>query len=184
MLAAPFLAEEGASGIGALGVDLTSLIVYLVNFGILLLILYLFAYKRVLGMLDQRSGRIKESLDQAERVRQQSEERQAEMQRAFEESRHEGQRLLTEAREMAQRQRDEMRQQAEAEIERLKRSAEADIRRERDAAVEEVRQQFASLAVTADERIIHRTIDRKAHQDLIDEVLAQEGAFESGEETR
>ncbi|MDE2766284.1 MAG: F0F1 ATP synthase subunit B [Chloroflexota bacterium] len=184
MLAAPLLAEEGASGIGALGVDLTSLIVYLVNFGVLLLILYFFAYKRVLRMLDERSGRIKGSLEEAERVRRESEEREAEMQRVFEQNRQESQRLLAEAREMAQRQRDETRRQAEADVARLKSNAEADIRRERDAAVEEVRQQFANLAVTAAERIIHRTIDRKAHQDLIDEVLAQEGAFQSDGEAR
>ena len=34
MLAAPLLAEE-ATGIGALGIDLNSLIVYLVNFAVL-----------------------------------------------------------------------------------------------------------------------------------------------------
>ena len=48
MLAVPLLAE-GASGIGALGVDLNSLIVYLINFGVLLAILYFFAYKKKLS---------------------------------------------------------------------------------------------------------------------------------------
>ena len=40
MLASPLLAEE-ASGLGALGLDLGALIAYLVNFGVLLLLLYL-----------------------------------------------------------------------------------------------------------------------------------------------
>ena len=60
MFAAPLLAEEGASGIGALGIDPASLLVYLLNFGVLLAILYFVGYKRILGMLDQRSGRIRE----------------------------------------------------------------------------------------------------------------------------
>ena len=154
MLAVPLLAE-GASGIGALGVDLNSLIVYLINFGVLLAILYFFAYKKILGVLDQRAGRIKESLDEAERVRIESEERQAELQRAFDEGREESKRLLAESREMAERE---------------------DIRRERDAAIEDVRQQFADLAVNAAERIIHRSLDAKTHQSLIEEVL-DDGVF-------
>lgn len=181
MWAAPLLAEE-SSGIGALGVDLGSLIVYLVNFGVLLAILYFFAYKRILGMLDERSSRIRESLDEAERVRNDSEERQAEMQRTFAEGRQESQRLLAEAREMAESYRQEQAAQAQAEAERFKEGAREDIRRERDAALEDVRQQFASLAVTAAERIIHRTIDSQAHQDLIDEVLAEDGAFQQRED--
>ena len=180
MLAAPLLAEE-ASGIGALGVDLGSLIVYLVNFGVLLLILYFFAYKRILGALDSRSNRIRESLDEADRVRRESEERQAEMRRTFDESRQESQRLLADAREMAERYREEQAAQARSEAERFMEGARQEIRRERDAALEDVRRQFASLAVTAAERIIHRSIDSGAHQDLIDEVLAQKDTFQKRE---
>ena len=101
MLVAPLLAE-GASGIGALGIDIGSLIVYLVNFGVLLAVLYFFAYKRVLGMLDQRSSRIKESLEEAGRVREESQQQQASMQHALNEGRQEGQRVLAEARQMAE----------------------------------------------------------------------------------
>ncbi|MCH7608940.1 MAG: hypothetical protein IIC94_10325, partial [Chloroflexi bacterium] len=46
-------------------------------------------------------------------------------------------------------------------------------RQERDAALEQVRAEFAGLAVTAAERIIHRSLDADAHRDLIDEVLAE-----------
>ena len=172
MLAAPLLAEE-ATGLGALGVDLGSLIAYLVNFGVLLLLLYLFAYKRILGMLDQRSDRIRESLEEADRVRQESQEQQASMQRALDEGRQAGQRVLVEAREAAERYREQQQEQARAEAEAMLERARVEIRAERDAALEQVRAQFASLAVTAAERIIHRSLDPDMHRDLIDEVLAQ-----------
>ena len=81
MLAAPLLAEE-AKGIGALGIDLNSLIVYLVNFAVLAVILYFFAYKKILGVLDERSSRIKTSLEEADRVRAASQEQEALMQQA------------------------------------------------------------------------------------------------------
>ena len=172
MLAAPLLAEE-ASGLGALGLDLGALIAYLVNFGVLLLFLYFFAYKRILGMLDQRSGRIRESLAEADRVRLESQEQQAAMQYALDEGRQASQRVLAEAREAAERYRDQQAAQARTEAEALLERARGEIRSERDAALEQVRAEFAGLAVTAAERIIHRSLDADLHRDLIDEVLAE-----------
>jgi F0F1-type ATP synthase membrane subunit b/b' len=67
VLLSPVLAEE-ASGIGALGIDGISLLVYVVNFGILLVLLYLVAYKPILRMLDQRAR------DEAERLTERARE--------------------------------------------------------------------------------------------------------------
>ena len=179
MVAAPFLAQD-ATGIGALGVDLNSLIVYLVNFGVLALILYFFAYKRVLSMLDTRAARIRDSLEEADRVRQQSAEQQAAMERALGEGREEGQRVLAEARDAAERYREQQAEQARAEAETMLERARDEIRHERDAAVEQVRAEFAGLAVTAAERIINRSLDADIHKDLIDQVLAERESAAGG----
>ena len=174
MLGAPQWAEEaGASGFAALGVDLVSLGVYLVNFGILLLILYFVGYKRLLGMLDQRSSKIKESLEEAERVRQEAAQRQIEMQASLDEGRQESQRVFAEAREMAESFRQQEAERARRDAGLVVERARVEIQRERDAAIEQVRQEFGALAVTAAERVIHRSLDPKSHQDLIDEVLQE-----------
>lgn len=178
MLAAPFLAEE-ASGIGALGIDLQSLLVYLINFAVLAVILYFFAYKRILGVLDARSAKIKDSLEEADRVRQDAQEQQAQMQRTLDEGRQEGQRVLQEAREAAERYREQQQAQARAQAEELLERARTEIQSERDAALEQVRAQFAGLAVTAAERIIRRSLDENTHRDLIDEVLAEGETMQS-----
>jgi F-type H+-transporting ATPase subunit b len=173
-------ADTGATGIAALGVDLMSLIVYLINFGILLLVLYFVAYKRLLGMLDQRSKKIKDSLEEAERAREASAQSQADVQQALEQNRHESQRILSEAREMAdqfrQHEADKAREQATQIVERAK----VEIERERDMAVEQVREELANLTVIATERVIHKSLDPKTHQDLIDEVLKSSNTFRKG----
>ena len=56
-----------------LGIHLSSLIAQVFNFGLLLLLLYMFAYKPVIKMLDQRAAKIKESVDQTEQIKQQAE---------------------------------------------------------------------------------------------------------------
>lgn len=159
-----------------LGINLPTLIVYVVNFGILLAVLYVFAYKPLLRAMDQRSERIRESLAAADRAQAEAASSQAAIQEQLNGARREGQRLLDQAREAADRYREEemgrARQEADAFIER----ARADIQRERDAAVEEVRSGFADLAITAAERVIRRSVDRQAHQDLIEQVLDESGA--------
>ena len=81
-----------------LGFHLPSLIVFLVNFGILLAVLYIFGYKRILAMLDQRSARIQESLSEADQVRQESAQARQELEAQLGETRRAGQQVLEEAR--------------------------------------------------------------------------------------
>ena len=73
--------EEG------LGFHLPSLIAYGVNFLLLVGILYVVGYKRILGMLEERQTRIRESLETAERVRQEAGQQSAELQQQLEAAR-------------------------------------------------------------------------------------------------
>ena len=155
----------------SLGLHVPSLIIYLLNFGLLLGLLYLFAYKPVLRMMDQRSDRIRESLEAAERARDESARSQEDTQQRLNEARLEGQRLIDQAREMAERYRNEEADKARQEAEAFVARAREDIQRERDAAVQEVRSHFAELAIVAAERVIERTLDRDAHGEIIARVL-------------
>ena len=162
---------------GQLGFHWPSLVVYLVNFTILLGILYAVGYKPILRMLDQRSQRIRESLEQAERIQKESAERQTAMERQLQEARREGQALIEQARQAAEQYREEERERARQQANAFVERARTDIQRERDNAIEEVRSQFADLAITAAERVIRRSLDRDAHKELIDQVLEESGQF-------
>ena len=123
--------------------------------------------------MDQRSERIKDSLAAADEAREEAANSQAAIEEQLNEARREGQRLLDQAKVASDRfKEDEMeraRQEAAAFVER----ARADIARERDAAIIELREGFGDLAITAAERVISRSLDRQAHQDLITEVLEE-----------
>ena len=158
-----------------LGVNLPTLIVYLVNFLVLMGVLYIFAYKPLLRAMDQRSERIRDSLAAADRARDEAASSQANIAEQLNEARREGQRLLEQAREAATRFRETEMERARGEAESFVERARADIRRERDAALEEVRVGFGDLAITAAERVIRRSVDRQAHQELIAQVLEESG---------
>lgn len=166
-------------GITDLGINLPSLIAYLINFVLLLGILTLFAYKPLLKVLDQRSERIRESLEAADRARDEAAGSQRVIEDQLNEARREGQRLLEQAREAAARYQEEQMGQARRDAESFVERARSDIQRERDAAVQEVRANFGDLAITAAERVIRRSLDRQAHEELITQVL-EEGEQVSG----
>jgi F-type H+-transporting ATPase subunit b len=157
----------------ALGINLPGLITQVVSFVILFALLYRLLYKPVLRLLDQRSNRIKESLETAERVRQEAAQSQEEMQGQLEAARAEGQQLIAQAKEVADRFREEELAKAREGIAAERARAEANIRRERDAAIEELRREFAGLAITAAQRVIERSLDESAHRELIESVLEE-----------
>ena len=154
-----------------LGLHIPSLIVYLVNFLILMALLYFVGYKRILSVLDQRSERIKASLDESEKAKKQAEVAQEEMRKQLEQSRQGSAQVMEQARQMAEKFREEEMAKARAESEAFLQRARQQIQQERDAAVEELRARFADLAITAAERVVGRSLDKNAHKELIDGVL-------------
>ncbi len=161
-----------------LGFHFPSLVVYLVNFGLLLVILYKFAYKRILTLLDERAERINAALEEAERVRGETENQQVQMQRALDDSRQAGQQVLQEAREAAERYREDQQAKVQVQIAEALERARIEIDSERDAAIEQVRAQFANLVVSASEKVIRKSLDKKDHERLIDDVLSERGFTE------
>ena len=163
-----------------LGIHFPSLAIYLVNFLLVLLLLYLFAYKPILRLMDQRADRIRESLEAADTARQEAASSQEAIQEQITEARREGQRIMDQAREASERFRteemDKARQEAEAFVERAK----DDIARERDTALQEVRASFGDLAITAAERVIRSSLDRQAHAELINQVLEEGESLRRG----
>ena len=167
-------------GVTELGINLPSLVAYIVNFILLLGILGFFAYKPLMRMLDERTERIRESLEAADRAREEAASAQEAIQEQIDEALREGQRIMDQTREAAERFRteemDKARQEAEAFVERAK----ADIARERDTALQEVRASFGDLAITAAERVIRSSLDRTAHESLINQVLEEGESLRRG----
>lgn len=163
-----------------LGIHFPTLLIYLVNFLVVLALLFAFAYKPILRMMDQRAERIRESLEASERAQAEAASSRDAVEEQLTEARREGQRLMDQAREAADRFRADEMERARAEAEAFVERARADIQRERDAAVEEVRANFGDLAITAAERVIRRSLDRQAHQELIGQVLEEGESLRRG----
>ena len=156
-----------------LGISLPMLLAQIVNFGILLGLLYLVAYKPIMRMLDERSRKIKESMEQTEFVKEQAARAEEEVKKQLEAAAKEGQEVITRAAKTGEELRQKTQQQAKQEAEALITRARAEIRRERDDAIGELRKEVADLAILAAGKVIDRSLDKKAHRQLIDKVLEE-----------
>src|SRR5207247_738153 len=96
---APVLAQ--AEGGGGLQLDLFWIILSSGNFILLLVLLYLFAFKPLNKVLDERRARIEQGLRDAEEARQQRERAEEEHRRALNEARREAAEIIARAQKVA-----------------------------------------------------------------------------------
>lgn len=157
----------------ALGLNLPQLIAQVVNFFILLAILRMVAYKPILKMLDERKQKIAEGLNAAEIARAEAASAQANIQAQLDAARKEGQEIVANAQGIATRIQTEAREQSARDREAAIERARTEIQLERDRAIADLRGEFADITVRAAEKVINQSLDRQAHQRVIDETLAE-----------
>ncbi len=154
-----------------LGINVPTLIAQIINFIILLVILYFFAYKPVLKMLDERSRKIKESIEEVQKVKEQAAQTEEEFKKKIEAASKEGQEVIARAMRTGEDVRQRALQEAKQEAQVLVEKARGEIQRERNEAIGELRQEFADLTVVAAEKVIEKSLDKEAHRQIIDKVL-------------
>ena len=156
---------------GELGINLQLLIAQIINFLLLLGLLYLFAYKPILRMFDERANRIKESVDLNESIKEKAANADEDAKKQLEEASREGQEVIARAIKTGEEIRQKAEQEAKPEAEAFIDKARQDIQQERDEAIAELRKEFTDLTISAAEKVIEQELDKEAHLKLIEKVL-------------
>ena len=170
-----------AEGIGALGINLPGLVAQLINFGILLILFTWLSRRFLFPMLDERKKRIEEGLKASEEAKSRLTETETEVAAEMSRARQEAQGIITQAQQASSRIQEEAREASHADSDQMIERARQEIQLERDAAISDLRKEFADLTITAAERVIRRSLDRKAHGEIIEEVLADAPTGGSGQ---
>src|SRR5689334_11150876 len=142
-----------------------------VSFGILLFVLYKFAFPGILSAREEREKKIKDSLDQAERHRSDAEGKPKDYEAKLAAASREAEGMLLAAKERAQRLMEENEQRLTAEAERIKGDATREIDHERRKAVQDIRSQTTDLALMVAEKVVQRSLTDADHRRLADEAL-------------
>ncbi len=156
-----------------IGINLPELVAFVVNFIILFALLSVVAYKPITKMLNERQAKIRESMEQAEKIKQDSVRSEEEIKAHLEKARKDGQSVIAQATQIGEKLKEEAKQSARQEAESLIEKARGEIQREREKSMEELRAEFADIAILAAEKVINETLDKKKHKKIIDEVLKE-----------
>ena len=159
---------------GLIQPDLGTVIWMLVVFGIVLYILAKFAWKPILGALQQRDQSIERALRSAENARKDIEKIKADNEKIIAKGREERDQMMMEARDIKDKLIAEAKNQANEEAEKLIRSAKQAIENEKATVLTDIRKQVAAFSLEIAEKIIRQKLsDDKEQQKLIDELVKE-----------
>ncbi|HAF17871.1 MAG: F0F1 ATP synthase subunit B [Thermacetogeniaceae bacterium] len=147
----------------------------IINFLVILAILYKFAYNPVMKFLDNRSEEIANNIAEAERNRSESEALLKEYQEKIAQASNEAQEIIARANKVTEEERNRILAQTRDEAAALLERARQEIQRERDEALFAVRQEVSTLAVMAAEKILSRNLSTEDNKRIVDDFLNEVG---------
>jgi len=172
-LAAPHDAHAAPAEPNILSGDLGNMIWTLIIFGVLLVLLGLFAWKPILKALQDREKFITESIAAAKRERMESERLMREYTEKVNKAREEATALVEEGRRDAEVLRRKIHEDAKKEAAEMIIRAQGEIKIAKDTAVAALYQQVVEVSTNLAGRIIRKELTPADHRGLLDESLAE-----------
>lgn len=162
---------ESTGGIGMLGINAKIFLAQLVNFVIVLLVLWRWAYRPIIALLDERSKRIEKSVQQAKEIEARFVSTQAEQEKLIASAKGESAVLVEHARAQSEKQKNKMTAAAKEEVKKVVAQGKVQLQNEKAAMIQEAKTELVELAVAAASKILQEHVDEKKAQKLAQEVL-------------
>jgi F-type H+-transporting ATPase subunit b len=157
----------------AMGVDLGLLVSQAVNFGILLLVLYLALFKPITKKLEERAERVKKGLADAEASKQLLAEAEAKKQEVLEAARRDARDIVERATRSAEQQRLEILSQARQEAHELILRAQQQAQREIQEGQIALQQQVVDLAIASAAHLLEENLDNQKQHHLVESFISK-----------
>lgn len=164
--------EEASAGVlGTFGIKPDLFVAQLVNFLLVMIVLWRFVYKPILGMLDTREAAIAKSMKDVEDISARVKSSEAERSALLAEARKESQAIIEAAMHETEVRKNEMLESAKREVERVIAQGKARLDAERETAMLEMRKEVVDIAVRAAAKIVTEGMTQKKSQSLAEEVV-------------
>ena len=156
----------------ALGLNLGYLLVQILNFAIVFVVLRVWVYKPIVGLLDKRRQAIAKGLEDARIAAEARANAEQEAEKIIADAQAKANQLVREATERAESQGREVIAAAEAEAAKKRDEALAEVNSERERILGDLRSQVGALAITAAQKLIGASLDEGRQRALIDEFFS------------
>lgn len=152
-------------------IDIKLIVAQLVNFAIVLFVLYKFAYGPILKMMTERTEKIEKGIADAENAGAKLKEIEEKEKAVLAEARKQAQEIITNAEVIANKSKEEIAVTAKQQSERILAEAEKKIEAEKTQMMQEVKGQIAELVMAATGKLIDEKIDGEKDKDLIAKAI-------------
>lgn len=135
-----------------------------ITFLILLFLLRKFAWKPILGAVEERDNKINAALNAAEDARKEIANLAAENEKLLNEARAEKDRIIADAKKTRETMISEAKAIADSEAKRMIETARTSIENEKNAALTEVKNLVAGLSIDIAEKLLRKQFENNAEQ--------------------
>lgn len=134
-------------------------------------------FPRVKNLMEQRTQRIQDAIDDADRQRAEAAEVKANYEAELADAKAEAARIVDEAREQAGAVRADLQARAEADIADMRERAAADVEASKRQAIADLQSEVSDIALGAAEAVLGRSLeDPEMQRQLVDDYIASVGA--------
>jgi F-type H+-transporting ATPase subunit b len=173
------LAQAGENPVASVartfGVDWPHLISQIISFLIVCFFLYLFAYKRVLAMLEERRQRIAEGLANAEKIKAELARAEAQRQETLMQANAQANKLIEEARAAAARVQEQETQKAIAAAEQIIAKAREAAAQDHARMLAELKREVGRLVVQTTATVTGKILTPEDQRRIAEETARQVG---------
>jgi F-type H+-transporting ATPase subunit b len=155
------------------GVNILSLLYYLLLFGIVLYLLRRYAFGVILRTIDARQDKINKSLDEAQEAAASVKSSQQKAEKTIDAAAAEAREIINRAERLATEIHEDARKEAKVEAELIVVKAREEIDRERQAAVNDLRGAAVDLALAAAGRVIGESLSDDRSRQLAEAAVKQ-----------
>jgi F-type H+-transporting ATPase subunit b len=154
-----------------LGINGKLLLAQIVNFLVLLFVLYKFAYGPVLKLLNERTSKIEKGLKDAEDAQKKLEEISEKEKEVLARARKQAQEIVAKAEEVAIKSKEEIMASAKEQSEKILNDSAKKIESEKMLMFQEVKKQVSELVISATGRVIDEKLDEKKDRELVEKAI-------------
>ncbi len=165
------VSHESGGVIGTLGLNAKLFIAQLINFSIILFILWRWVWKPLGGALESRRKKIEESVSKAEMIDKQMQETQVLREQKLREAATDAEAVLKRNLDAAEKMKTEIVSTAHSEAEKIMAKTKETIAAEKQQMLKEVRSELADLVVMSTEKILRQKLDDKSDKKIVEEII-------------
>jgi len=154
-------------------IDWQLLIAQLVNFGIVVFVLYKFAIKPLSKTMDQRTETIEKSLNDAKKIEEDLTRLAADKEQAMLEAKKQAQEIIEKARKQGEVQGKNMVDDAKKEVQTVIAAAKEQIAQEKQTMIKDVKAEVSNLVIKATAKILEKVTTKEVDAKLVEESLKE-----------